>query len=180
LYPCGHGDIFPALTNSGLLKNFINDGGKYVAIVNVDNVLAALDPVLIGWHVLSNSNVTCEVVERRDGDTGGVLCIERGQLQIAEGFRLSCANPQNFKWLNTNSFIFNANLNIEPLGNSWNRVQKNVNDKLYVQHERLIQEITEAYDTMFVRVERRDRFFPIKNQKDLILASEKLNIGKLL
>ena len=180
LYPCGHGDIFPALTLSGILDGFLSRGGKYVSVVNVDNLLASLDPMLVGWHILSTSNVTCEVVERRPNDSGGFLCVDRGQPQIAESFRLRGVNQQEFKWLNTNSLIFNANLNIKPLGNSWNRVQKKVNDRLVIQHERLLQEITEAYDSMYVRVVRDERFFPIKSLEDLQLASSRLNLNKHL
>lgn len=180
LYPCGHGDVFPSLVVSGILKEFLTNGGRYVSIVNVDNVLASLDAMLIGWHILSNSKVTCEVVERLQSDSGGVLCVDRGQLQIAELFKIKGSDHQDFKWLNTNSLIFNANLNIEPLGNSWNRVQKNVGGRLVIQHERLLQEITEAYDTMYVKVDRDERFFPVKNSEDLKVASSRLNINKRL
>jgi UDP-N-acetylglucosamine pyrophosphorylase len=181
LYPCGHGDLFPALTKSKILHEFRDAGGEFVSVVNVDNVLAGLDPVLVGWHTLSQSNVTCEVVRREPGDSGGLVCTDRGQTQIVETYRMrGVYNSDEFEWLNTNSIIFNANLNIEPLGNSWNRVQKNINGRLVIQHERLLQEITEAYDTMFVAVNREDRFFPIKNVSDLNLASQRLNANKFL
>lgn len=180
LYPCGHGDLFPALISSGTLAEFLSNGGRYVSVVNVDNVLASLDPMLLGWHILSSSKVTCEVVERLQGDSGGVLCVDRGQLQIAEIFKIRGIDHSDFKWLNTNSLIFNADLNIKPLGHAWNRVQKNVNGRLVVQHERLLQEITEAYNTMYVSVDRNERFFPIKNLEDLKTVSSRLNINKRL
>ena len=180
LYPCGHGDLFPALTKSKILYDFIASGGEFVSVVNVDNVLAGLDPVLIGWHALSQSNVTCEVVRKEPGDSGGLVCDDRGQIQIIETYRMrGVYSYDEFEWLNTNSIIFNANLNIEPLGNAWNRVQKNINGRLVIQHERLLQELTEAYDTTFVAVNREDRFFPIKNIDDLNLAAQKLNANKL-
>lgn len=175
LYPCGHGDVFPALVHSGVLQKFLDDGGEIVSVSNVDNVLGGLDSVSIGWHCLSNSNVTCEVVERLNSDSGGFLCVDRRQIQIAESFRIKNINLKDFKWLNTNSIIFNANLNIKPLGSSWNRVQKNVNGRIVIQHERLLQEITEAYDSMFIAVNRNMKFFPIKNVEDLKIASERLN-----
>lgn len=179
LYPCGHGDIFPALLHSGVLQKFLDEGGEVVSISNVDNVLSGLDPISIGWHCLSNSNVTCEVVERLPTDSGGYVCVDRKQIQIVESFRMRNVNLEDFKWLNTNSIIFNANLNIKPLGSSWNRVQKNINGRLVVQHERLLQEITEAYDSMFIAVNRNEKFFPIKNIDDLKVASERLNANKI-
>lgn len=180
LYSCGTGDLFPALVHSGVMQEFIDKGGKYISVVNVDNILASLDPMLIGWHALSLSNVTCEVVKREINDAGGFVCVDRGQLQVTESYRMYNVDTSSFKWLNTNSLIFNANLNIEPLGDSWNRVQKSINGNLVIQYERLLEEITEAYNTMFVAVDRNKRFFLIKKQSDLILASKKLNIDEML
>src|SRR5690606_7173896 len=47
----GHGDLPEALQRSGLLKGFVETGGKLVLITNVDNLGATLDPTLIGWHL---------------------------------------------------------------------------------------------------------------------------------
>lgn len=180
LYPCGHGDIFPALANGDILQEFIDNGGKYISVVNVDNVFASLSPEIIGLHSFLKANVTCEVVNRSNNDSGGVVCVDRGQIQVAESYRIRGTDISEFKWLNTNSLIFNSNLKIKPLGNSWNRVQKTVNGKLVIQHERLLQEITEAYDTKFISVNRNERFFPIKSLEDLNHASEKLNANNIL
>ena len=178
LYPCGHGDLFPALTHSKLLEKFRDNGIKHISIVNVDNLMGYLDPVAIGRHVVTNANVSCEVVERNEEDTGGFLCDFKGQLQIIESFKIFGTDVKEFKWLNTNSFIFNANLNIAPLGREWNRVQKNINGKVVVQHERLLQEITDAYDTKYFSVSREDRFFPIKTSADLDNAEKLLSANK--
>jgi len=179
MYPCGHGDLFPALNSSRLLDRFVSFGGRYVSIVNVDNTMGSLEPMIIGRHILSESKVSCEVVERSDEDAGGVLCDVNGMLQIVESFRIYGANPKEFKWLNTNSFIFNADIDIRPLGkNSWNRVQKNVGGRLVCQHERLLQEITAAYETNYLGVERRDRFMPIKSIDDLNAAGERLKADR--
>lgn len=175
MYPCGHGDLFPVLVASQTLDDFVVSGGKYVTVVNVDNVAAFLDPVAIGRHVMANANVSCEVVKRNDEDSGGTLCDVNGSYQILEGFRIHGVDVKNFEWLNTNTFIFNANLNIAPLGNAWNRVQKKVDGRLVVQHERLLQEITEAYDTHYFGVDRQQRFMPVKNLEDLNRVGEILN-----
>lgn len=180
LYPCGHGDLFPALVSSSTLRDFLERGGKYVCVVNVDNVAASLDPVAIGRHIISNANVSCEVVQRDTEDSGGVLCDVEGSHQILESFKIHGADPRNFKWLNTNTFIFNASLNISPLGEAWNRVQKNIGGRLIIQHERLLQEITEAYDTTYFGVERSERFMPIKNINDLERVGELLNANSRL
>lgn len=42
-YPPGHGDVFPALVNSGLLDKFLAEGKEYLFISNVDNLGATVD-----------------------------------------------------------------------------------------------------------------------------------------
>jgi len=180
LYPCGHGDLFPALTESQLLKEFVKVGGKYVSIVNVDNVMGALDPIIIGRHILAGGLVSCEVVERTENDAGGVICEVNGNAQVVESFRIHGADPKSFRWLNTNSFTMNADVDIQKLGGSWNRVQKNVNGRLVIQHERLLQEITAAYETKYLVVERSERFMPIKGVEDLKTTAEKLDFRRKL
>lgn len=174
MYPCGHGDVFPALVSSGVLEEFVSKGGRYVSVVNVDNMAAFLDPVAIGRHNITGANVSCEVVQRTDEDSGGMLCDVNGSYQIVESFRIHGVDVKAFEWLNTNTFIFNANLNIAPLGGAWNRVQKNINGRLVIQHERLLQEITEAYDTRYFGVNRDERFAPVKSVDDLT------KVGKLI
>ncbi|MBM3194139.1 MAG: hypothetical protein FJZ60_00060 [Chlamydiae bacterium] len=177
-YPCGHGDLFPALVRSKVLAEFLSNGGRYISVVNVDNVMGSLDPVTLGRHIELKANVSCEVVKRTSEDTGGVLCSVNGSLQIVEGFRIHGIDPKKFEWLNTNSFIINANLNLEPLGTAWNRVQKNVDNRVVVQYERLLQEITEAYDTNYLAVEREERFMPIKKADDLVEVGKSLNANR--
>ena len=171
-YPCGHGDLFPALLHSGALSEFIANGGKYVEIVNVDNVTAELDPTTLGRHITGGKKVSCEVVKRTDSDAGGVLCNVLGSLQIVESFRIRGADPQSFEWLNTNSFVMDADVDVKPLGNAWSRVQKNVGSSIVIQHERLLQEITSAYDTLYLSVDRKKRFMPIKSSSDLEAADK--------
>ena len=42
-YPPGHGDIFDALSNSGLLDKLIEAGKEYIFVSNVDNLGADVD-----------------------------------------------------------------------------------------------------------------------------------------
>lgn len=177
-YPCGHGDLFPALRHSHTLLEFTNNGGKYVEIVNVDNVMAGLDSVTIGRHMLGGKKVSCEVVKKSDSDSGGVLCSALGTLQIVESFRIRGVDPQSFNWLNTNSFIINADVDINSLGDVWSRVQKNVDNNVVIQHERLLQEITTAYDTSYLSVDRNKRFIPIKNSSDLEAAARNIDANR--
>lgn len=167
LYPCGHGDIFPILAENKNVKNFREEGGMYVCVVNVDNIGADLSPEVVGHHHASEAKVTCEIVKKSQGDSGGVLCNIFGDLQIVEGFRLHGSSIDDFDWINTNSFTMNLDLQFENLGIDWHRTKKQIGNRLVIQHERLIQEITAAYDTSYLYVERSKRFMPIKSRQDL-------------
>lgn len=179
LSPCGHGDLFPLMTHSKLLEKSINHGLEYISVVNVDNVMGHLDPVGIGRHITSKANVSCEVVEREEDDTGGFLCDVNGTYQILESYKIFGTDTRQFKWLNTNSFVFNSSLNISPLGREWNRVQKDINGKIIIRYERLLQEITDAYDTKYLGVKREDRFIPVKKESDLVIVERMLNANKV-
>ena len=178
LHPCGHGDIFSSLTSSGLLQSFVNAGGKYVFVSNVDNLLAGPSPHILGHHIDTKSFVTCEVIEKTGLDTGGVLCNVGGKLQIVESFRLGKIDLFEYKWLNTNSFIFNADLDLSDLGTVWHRIRKIIDNRVVIQHERMLQELTAVFDTKYVCVNREDRFMPIKNSQDLLNASMILNANR--
>jgi UTP--glucose-1-phosphate uridylyltransferase len=180
LYPCGHGDLFPAITHQGILKNFLSSGGKHVMVVNVDNVLASLDARVVTQHIKNNANVTCEVVKKNPEDSGGFLCDTGTSLQIVESFRISGVDLNEYTWLNTNTMTFKADIDVSPLGNSWHRIRKIVENKIVIQYERMLQEITAAYDSQYISVEREERFMPIKSIEDLLKASQILNTDKRL
>lgn len=42
-YPPGHGDVYQAFYNSGLLNQFINQGKDYMFLSNIDNLGATVD-----------------------------------------------------------------------------------------------------------------------------------------
>lgn len=172
LRPCGHGDLIPALRHSGVLDDFLRRGGKYVYVVNVDNVLGSPDPAVLGKHISGGKPVTCEVVRREQTDTGGILCNYNGFDQIVEGFRMTHpALPEQFPHFSTNSYVFNADLDFDTLKPAWHRVKKATNNRLLVQYERLLQDLTATFQTQYVEVPRETRFLPVKTPHDLQAAA---------
>lgn len=66
LSPDGHGGTLAALQDSGCLKDAESRGVKHLAYIQVDNPLAQLcDPVFLGHHLLSKSEMTTQVVKKR-------------------------------------------------------------------------------------------------------------------
>lgn len=180
LYAPGHGDFADSLQRSGLLRQFVENGGKYVLATNLDNLGGGLDPVLVGMHIASECAVTCEVVDKDPGDRGGIPARLSGRPVILEEFRL----PQSFdattvSVFNVNTFAFDASalLNLE-MEWSFFEVKKEVQGRKAVQYERLINEVTFHLDTQYVRVPRRgaeSRFLPVKDHDELRARQSDLN-----
>ena len=84
LYAPGHGDLFDALRGSGTLAALEGTGVEHLAIANVDNLGARLDPVVIGSHLLAGNPFTVEVAAK-DGDTGGAPARVAGAVRLVEG-----------------------------------------------------------------------------------------------
>lgn len=171
-YAPGHGDLPEALQNSGLLRRFLERGGRYVMVANVDNLGATLDPALIGLHLESGSAVTCEVVDKVGQDRGGIPALLDGKLVVLEEFRLPLGfDPSRVRVFNTNTFHFDAAVlarYAEPF--TYFAVNKTVGDTKVVQFERLLGEVTSFVSTAFVRVPRSGtdaRFLPVKDNDEL-------------
>jgi UTP--glucose-1-phosphate uridylyltransferase len=180
-YAPGHGDLPDALRRSGLLSSFVERGGKYVWIANLDNLGAAVDAAILGAFIDSGADVMVEAAPKVEGDKGGIPVWADAQdesgrtvrrLQVLEEFRL----PKGFdasavRVFNTNTFLVRA----EPLAKtrvrwSWFEVEKKVGDRAAVQFERLLQELTSAMRAGYLRVPRDGvdaRFLPVKDFEEL-------------
>ncbi|MGA2450354.1 MAG: UTP--glucose-1-phosphate uridylyltransferase [Polyangiaceae bacterium] len=180
-YATGHGDLPDALRRSGLLNRFVDRGGQFVWIANIDNVGATIDPALLGWFVEQRIDAMVELAPKRAGDRGGIPAWAETarpgmkparRLQVIEEFRL----PEGFdaasvRVFNTNTMLVRADALLRaPLHWTWFEVQKLVEGRAAIQFERLLQEITATLPTAYVRVPRDgadSRFIPIKGFDDL-------------
>lgn len=172
IYATGHGDLPDALKRSGLLDEFIAQGGKTLWIANIDNLGATIEPSILGWHLGHGAPLSVEVVDKVGADKGGIPCRLDGRPVVLEEFRL----PKGFdaakvRTFNTNTFLVDARA-IRDLRMDWTwfEVKKNVDGKDVVQFERLLGELTSALDTRFVKVPREglaSRFLPVKDNDEL-------------
>jgi UTP--glucose-1-phosphate uridylyltransferase len=170
----GHGDLIDALRRSGLLGQFLDNGGKYVWITNVDNLGASIDDALLGFFVEQANkgiDVQCEVCPKA-GDKGGIPVHAEGNVQVLEEFRLPPNfDPKTVNVFNTNTFLVRAEpIAKAPLKWTYFEVEKKVDDKPAIQFERLVQEITAHLPSLFVEVPREgvvSRFLPVKDFDEL-------------
>ncbi len=171
-YATGHGDLVDALRTSGLLRRFVEGGGKVVVIANLDNLGATIDPALVGLFLERSERCMVEVVEKEEGDRGGIPVHAEGRLQVLEEFRLPEGfDPATVRVFNTNTFHVDARTLLEvPIAWHWCEVEKKVQDATVIQFERLLQELTAATPSTYVRVPREGagaRFLPVKDFAEL-------------
>lgn len=170
-YAPGHGDLTFALRRAGLLADFVQHGGHFLFMSNVDNLGATLDPAVIGAHLEAGQEITAEVVRKEPGDKGGAPARVDGVSQIVESFRF----PEGFDQdaipvFNTNSFVLDAHAIDRDHALTWFVVRKKVDGRDAVQFERLVGELTAHLPTAFLEVERSGpdgRFQPVKDPPEL-------------
>ena len=180
-YAPGHGDLPDALRRSGLLASFVARGGRFVWIANLDNLGATIDEALLGHFIEQGRPVLVETAPKLPGDRGGIPVWadaedEGGRmarrLQVLEEFRLPIGFDANaVRVFNTNTFLVDAKTLLEgKIRYHWFEVEKKVGDRVAVQYERLLQELTTAFDAAYVRVSRdgpTSRFLPVKDFGEL-------------
>ena len=179
LAPAGHGDFFRALRESGVAAELQKRGVRQVYFSNVDNLMATLDPVVIGVHRMLGKAMTVEVTARarEDGtlDTGAAPVRVEGMLQLVEK-----VDSKQHRYISTNNITFD----LEPVASReipvpWRVVKKNVAGQTVIQLEQVTGEVTGVMDshgkpvlpTAFLEVPRHDpstsRFEPVKTPEDL-------------
>jgi len=86
LTPDGHGGAIRALKRSGALDDMARRGVAYISHFQVDNVLVQpIDPVFIGFHVQTGSQMSSRMVKKRSPDERvGNFCLVDGRLHVIE------------------------------------------------------------------------------------------------
>lgn len=171
-YGPGHGDFAAAFRESGCLKRFVEAGGKYVFVRNVDNLGALASPVVLGYHIKYAQQMTVELAPKHPGDAGGAPYTYEGRVQLVEGLRYHDGFDADIvDVFNCNTITFSASALEQPVELNRYFVQKNVEGRKAVQIEHLIGELSAHLSTSYLKIPRQgpqSRFLPIKVPDDLI------------
>jgi len=174
----GHGDFAAAFRQSGALQRFLDRGGRYLLVRNVDNLGARVDPIVLGHHIQSGCEMTVEVTPKWPDDVGGSPFQYLGRTQLIEQLRYPDGfDPDVVDVFNTNTFTFSAASLDRDFDLGWYYVEKQVGDRTAVQVEHLIGEMTAHLSTNFLQVRRsgrRGRFLPVKTPDDLRASLEEI------
>ena len=169
-YAPGHGDLVGGIRSSGTLELLRAGGVEHVAVSNVDNLGARLDPVVVGAHLAAGRPLTVEVAPKQ-GDLGGAPAIVDGRLGLLEGPQFPSAFDQDrIRVFNTNSATIALDALDREFDLPWLHVRKEVDGRTAVQLERLYHQVSWELETTFLEVPRSGpdgRFFPIKEPEDL-------------
>ncbi len=192
--PPGHGDVFPALFASGLLRSLLEEGICYAFISNSDNLAASVDAGILGFFAEQQIPMIMEVAERTPSDMkGGHLALHKnGRLVLREiaqcppdevaAFR----NLDCYRFFNTNNIWINlARLNEQIQQHGYLQLPMILNPKpldpqnpdsppVYQVEAAMGAAIALFAGARAVRVSN-SRFFPVKNCNDLlVLRSDRL------
>jgi UTP--glucose-1-phosphate uridylyltransferase len=117
--PPGHGDLYMALCESGLLDDLIQQGVHYALVSNCDNLGSGMDEALLGYFATRAFPFMMEVSTRTPADMkGGHLARHKeGYLVLRESAQCPKQEMEAFSDINTYCF-FNTNnlwLNLRAL-----------------------------------------------------------------
>jgi UTP--glucose-1-phosphate uridylyltransferase len=197
--PPGHGDIYTALSASGLVGTLLDAGYRQVFISNADNLGAVAEPRVAGWFAGSGAPFAIESVRRTPSDRkGGHFAIRKAdgrivlretaqtlpadQTALADLERHRFASTNNI-WVNLEALQSELDSRDGMLGLPLIRNVKHVDPSdssspTVVQIESAMGAAIEVFaGAQTIEVTRR-RFVPVKTTNDLlVLRSDVYDIG---
>jgi UTP--glucose-1-phosphate uridylyltransferase len=197
--PPGHGDIYTAMTATGLIDILIAAGYRRLFISNSDNLGAVPSPLLAGWFAGSGAPFAIEAVRRTPSDRkGGHFAyrksdhriVLRESAQTLEEDRPALADLDRHKFTSTNNiWIDLAALRLELdrrdgiLGLPLIRNVKTLDPSdpstpEVIQIESAMGAAIEIFEGARTIEVGRDRYVPVKTTNDLlVLRSDVYDIG---
>ncbi|TPX30740.1 UTP---glucose-1-phosphate uridylyltransferase [Synchytrium microbalum] len=186
-YPPGHGDVYEALDNSGLLDQLLAQGKEYLFVSNVDNLGATVDTTILQHMMDAGSEFIMEVTDKTKADIkGGTLIDYEGNVRLLEVAQVPSEHMDDFKSIkkfkifNTNNLWISLKAIRRNLDNQTLNMEIIVNTKTLDGGEKIIQLETAAGAAIKhfkgghgVNVPRA-RFLPVKSTSDLFLITSDL------
>ncbi|WP_353648110.1 UTP--glucose-1-phosphate uridylyltransferase [Nakamurella sp. A5-74] len=189
--PPGHGDLYTALSTSGILEALLDKGFRYASVSNSDNLGAAPDPRIAGWFAASGAPYAAEVCTRTAADVkGGYLVVRKADGRLV--LRETAQTPKEevaladditrHRYFHTNNLWFDLRVLADTLterdgvlGLPLIRNAKTVDPSdssstPVIQIESAMGAAVEVFDGAVALQVPRSRFLPVKTTNDLLLV----------
>jgi UTP--glucose-1-phosphate uridylyltransferase len=197
--PPGHGDIYTAISATGLARTLLDAGYRRLFISNADNLGAVAEPRVAGWFATSGAPFAIEAVRRIPSDRkGGHFAVRKsdGRIVLRETAQTLPADLDSLADLDRHRFTSTNNIwvDLEALQSELDRRDgvlglplirnvKNVDPgdsstPKVIQIESAMGAAIEIFSgAQTIEVTRR-RFVPVKTTNDLlVLRSDVYDIG---
>ncbi|MEO7234982.1 MAG: UTP--glucose-1-phosphate uridylyltransferase [Lapillicoccus sp.] len=193
--PPGHGDVYLALSNSGLLNALLDKGFRYVFLSNADNLGATCDPRIGAWMVEHDVPYLAEVCDRTVNDRkGGHLAVRRsdGRLVLRDSAMVAPGDEEHFQDTSRHTTFHANNLWVDLIvvdrllregdgrGEAGIGLPIIVNRKTVDPSDSSSTEVIQIETAMGAAIERiegaraihvpRSRFRPVKTTNELLLV----------
>ena len=178
--PPGHGDVYFALDQSGILNEWLSQGIEYCFISNADNLGARFDPNIPAMMQEKQIDFLLECTKKTPLDKkGGSPCLIDNQLalleiaQVEESDKETFYDFDRFPYFNTNNiWIYLPRLKqlIDDKRLKTNLIvnHKQILGKAIVQLESAMGSAISSFDHSGILVVDRSRFLPVKTTRDLL------------
>ncbi len=187
--PPGHGDIYTALVDSGILRALLDAGYEYAFVSNADNLGAVLDLAILGYFAGEQIPFLMEVAQRTPADRkGGHLArssdgrlILRESAQCPPDEEAEFQDIERFRYFNTNNLWINLraladilDLQHGVLGLPLIRNEKPIDPAVpstprVYQLETAMGSAIGVFDGAQALCVPRSRFVPVKKNSDLLV-----------
>lgn len=185
--PAGHGDIYRCLSMNDSIEKLVQDGKKYMFISNSDNLGATLDLSILGYFQKHHLDFLMETTPKTPADIkGGTVIRYQKKLFLLEKSQVPEKHIQEFE----NFPIFNTNniwINLESLLTQMKQTpfslplisnQKMIHNRTVIQLETAMGAAIQYFNQPKILVVPRNRFFPVKNDSDLMLIRSDYTLKK--
>ena len=197
--PPGHGDLYPALWDSGLLDALISQGFRYASVSNSDNLGAAPSAVLAGWFARTGAGFATEITPRTVMDVKGghvAVRISDGRFILREAAQthpddMACfTDPAIHRFVHCNNLWLDlvqvraklaasgAVLHLPLIRNAKTVDPTDPGSPGVIQIESAMGAAIESFDNAVAVAVPRSRFLPVKRTNELaLLRSDVFEMG---
>lgn len=187
-YPPGHGDLFQALSHSGLLDDLLANGIEHIFISNIDNLGATVDTTILKHMKESGAEFIMEVTDKTRADIkGGTLIDYDGKVRLLEIAQVPSEHKgdftsiKKFRIFNTNNIWVSVKAIKRLLDKESLDLEVIVNEKT---HEKTGEKVIQLETAVGAAIKHfsgahgvnvpRSRFLPVKSCSDLFLVRSDL------